>query len=93
MNAGRIRLDVGAAALEGDVSVNAGAIDICVPEGVGLRFDVNDQLTFVHNLGSRGLSRSGNTWTRDATGGAPEIDLSIEGNAASLTLNPEGGCR
>lgn len=93
MNAGRIRLAVGATALEGDVSVNAGAIDVCVPEGVGLRFDVNDQLTFVHNLGSRGLSRSGNTWTRDATGGAPVIDLSIEGNAASLTLNPEGGCR
>ena len=93
MNAGQIRLDAGAAALEGRMSVNAGVIDLCVPEGVGLRFDVNDQLTFVHNLASRGLSRSGNTWTRDATGGAPLIDLSIEGNAASLTLNPEGGCR
>jgi hypothetical protein len=93
MNAGRIRYTAGATALDGDVSVNAGAIDLCVPEGVGLRFDVNDQLTFVHNLGSRGLARSGNTWTRDAAGGAPLIHLSIEGNAASLTLNPEGGCR
>lgn len=93
VNAGRIRFAAGSTALQGDVSVNAGAIDLCVPDGVGLRFDVTDQLTFVNNLAARGLARSGNTWTRDATGGAPVIDLSIDGNAASFTLNPEGGCR
>ncbi|HEX2755913.1 MAG TPA: DUF5668 domain-containing protein, partial [Candidatus Limnocylindrales bacterium] len=31
MNAGRIRLDAGSSVLGGDVSVNAGAFDLCVP--------------------------------------------------------------
>ncbi|HEX5824732.1 MAG TPA: hypothetical protein VFY18_09775 [Candidatus Limnocylindrales bacterium] len=92
MNAGRIRLTVGPTALTGDLSVNAGAIDVCVPDNMALRFDVTDQLTFVNNLGARGLSRSGAIWTRDATGGGPVVDLSVDGNAASFTLNPEGGC-
>jgi hypothetical protein len=92
MNAGRIRLTVGPTALTGDLSVNAGAIDVCVPDNVALRFHVTDQLTFVNNLGARGLSRSGAVWTRTATGGGPVVDLSVDGNAASFTLNPEGGC-
>jgi hypothetical protein len=93
MNAGRIRLATGSTALGGDLSVNAGAIDLCVPDGTGLRLDVNEQLTFVHNLAARGLARSGSTWTRDATAGQPTVSLSVEGNAASFSLNPEGGCR
>ncbi len=93
MNAGRIRLIVGSAAMIGDLSVNAGAIDLCAPDAVGLRFQVTDQLTFVNNLGARGLSRAGNVWTRPATGGGSTIDLTVDGNAASFTLNPEGGCR
>jgi hypothetical protein len=93
MNAGRIRLIVGSTAMTGDLSVNAGAIDVCVPDAVGLRFDVTDQLTFVTNLGARGLSRSGTVWTRAGTGGAPTVDIAVEGNAASFTLNPDGGCR
>jgi hypothetical protein len=93
MNAGRIRLGLGSNAMTGDLSVNAGAIDVCVPDGVGLRFVVTDQLTFVNNLAARGLARSGTVWTRTATGAAPIIDLSVDGNAASFTLNPDGGCK
>ena len=78
--------------MEGQISVNAGQIDLCVPDDVGLRLDVTDQLTFVTNLGSQGLDQSGTEWTREATGGAPTIDLSLDGNAASLSLRPEGGC-
>jgi len=52
---------------------------------------VQDQLTFATNLDSRGLTESGDTWTRAGTGAL--IDLSIEGNAASFTLDPEGGCK
>jgi hypothetical protein len=91
MNAGNIRLTLGAGSTRAALQVNAGAIDVCVPDGVALRIDVNDQLTFVHNLGERGLSRDGETWTRTGSGGT--IDLDVEGNAASFTLNPTGGCR
>jgi hypothetical protein len=92
MNAGRLRLTLSDGATTGRLSVNAGAIDVCVPANVGLRFDVKDQLTFVTNLSSRGLSRDGSIWTRPATGGAATIDLSVEGNAASFNLDPNGGC-
>jgi hypothetical protein len=93
MNAGRLRLETGRAAMTGRLSINAGAIDLCVPADVGLRLDVTDQLTFATNLGSQDLTRSGNVWTRAATGGAPTVDLAIDGNAASLTLKGEGACR
>jgi hypothetical protein len=91
MNAGRLRLTLGPAAIHGSLSVNAGGIDVCVPPQAGLSFHVDDQLTFVTNLSSRGLTRNGNTWTRAGTGGQT-IDLSVSGNAASFTLDPNGGC-
>jgi hypothetical protein len=91
MNAGRMRLTLGTGSTDGSLQVNAGAIDLCVPDGVALRIHVNDQLTFIHNLGERGLSRDGETWTRTGSGGT--IDLDVEGNAASFTLNPTGGCK
>jgi hypothetical protein len=60
MNAGRFRLETGAAAMDGSVSLNAGAFDLCVPSDVGLRLDVTEQLTFATNLEGQGLNRSGN---------------------------------
>jgi hypothetical protein len=90
LNAGRLRITL-AGASRGDLSANAGAIELCVPPDAALRFDVQEQLTFATNLGARGLSQSGETWTRAGSG--PSIDYSIEGNAASFTLDPEGGCK
>jgi len=92
MNAGRIRATIGSAATKGSLSVNAGSIDLCVPPEAGLRLEVEDQLTFATNLGSRGLSRDGNTWTRPASGSAGTIELSVDGNAAVFNLDPAGGC-
>jgi hypothetical protein len=90
LNAGRLRITL-AGASRGDLSANAGAIELCVPPDAALRFDVEEQLTFATNLSARGLSQSGETWTRAGSG--PSIDYSIEGNAASFTLDPEGGCK
>lgn len=90
VNAGRIRATLGAGSTTGSLSANAGAIELCVPPEAALRFDVNDQLTFATNLKSSGLSQDGETWTREGPGDL--IDLDIEGNAASFTLDPDGGC-
>lgn len=91
VNAGRVRLR-----LDGDttgsLSANAGSIELCTPEDATLRFRVEEQLTFGHDLDERGLSRSGDVWTREGAVGAPVIDLSIDGNAANLSLDPDGGC-
>lgn len=92
LNAGRARIALGGGPTTGSISVNAGAIELCVPPEVGLDLTVEEQLTFAHDLDSKGLARSGDRWTRAAQGGAPTIELDIEGNAASLTLDPQEGC-
>jgi hypothetical protein len=92
VNAGRGRITLGAPVSGGDVQVNAGAVELCVPTDAGLTLTVKEQFTFATNLGDNGLTRNGSTWTRPATGG-PSITLSVQGNAASFTLNPAGGCQ
>ena len=93
VNAGRIRVSPGSNPVQGSLTVNAGAIDLCVPADVGLRIDVTEQLTFVTNLSSRGLTKaSDGIWVRPS-GGGPTVSLRVSGGAAALTLNPDGGCR
>jgi hypothetical protein len=90
-NAGSISIEVDdVTELTGSVEMNAGSLDLCVPEGIGLAITLtDDNVTFSHNLDDLGLTRQGDVW-RSGTGDA--IALSIEGNAASFTLNPEEGC-
>jgi hypothetical protein len=93
MNAGRSRIILGSGPVSGSLSVNAGAIELCVPAGSQLRIHLTDQITFAHNLDDRGLAKSGGTWTRSGGDPASAIDLSVSGAAASFTLDPDGGCR
>jgi hypothetical protein len=95
MNAGSSEIQTDAeTALAGRFTMNAGSFELCVPDGAALRITVADSnFTFAHNLDDSGLTRSGDTWTSDAFNGADRfIDLRLEGNAASFTLNPGGGC-
>lgn len=90
-NAARVRLRLDADTT-GSLSTNAGSIELCVPPGATLRFRVEEQLTFAHDLDDRGLARNGDVWTREGGVGEPVIDLSIQGNAANFSLDPAGGC-
>jgi hypothetical protein len=95
MNAGEATIQTDAqTALTGSFTMNAGSFELCVPDGAAIRIDVADaNFTFSHNLDDSGLTRSGDTWTSDAFSGADTfIDLRLEGNAASFTFNPDGGC-
>jgi LiaF transmembrane domain len=91
VNAGRVRVRADGD-LHGRLSANAGSLELCVPEDAALRFRVEEQLTFGHNLDDRGLTRTGDVWSRDGSTGGGLIELTIEGNAANLTLDPDGGC-
>jgi hypothetical protein len=91
VNAGRLRVRADGD-LHGRLSANAGSLELCVPEDAALRISVEEQLTFAHNLDDRGLTRTGDVWSRDGSTSGGLIDLAIEGNAANLTLDPEGGC-
>jgi hypothetical protein len=92
MNAGSVDLTADAdTAFDGTVEMNAGSLDICIPDGIAFAITIEeDNITFSHNLDDSGLTRSGDTW-RGGSGEAA-ITLGVEGNAASFTLNPEGGC-
>ena len=92
VNAGRGRITLDAPVSDGELQVNAGAIDLCVPTNAGLTLIVKEDFTFAANLANSGLAREGSTWIRPATGG-PSISLSVGGNVASFTLNPVGGCQ
>lgn len=91
-NAASIELTVdGSTALDGAITLNAGSLDVCVAAGASVELTVNDDnITFSHDLDESGLDRSGDTW-RSGDGPA-DVVLEIEGNAASLSYNPTGGC-
>lgn len=91
-NAGRARITLGGGAVTGDLSANAGAIDLCIPPDASVRIRMDEQLTFAHNLDERGFAQDGETWTRSDGGDGNLIDLTVDGNAASFTLDPEEGC-
>lgn len=91
VNAGSISVTLGSTALVGDLSANAGSLELCVPQDVHLRIVMEDgNITFSHNLDDRGLTREGDVWTRAGSGDT--VTLQVEGNAASFTLDPEDGC-
>lgn len=91
-NAGSLSLVVDTAtAAAGSLSVTAGSVELCVADGTAIEVTVNDSnITFGHNLDDSGLDRSGDTW-RSGDGPA-DVTLQVEGNAASFTYNPTGGC-
>jgi len=95
LNAGSLSLltDAGTQ-LAGRIGVNAGSVELCTDPEAGIRITVDANVSFAHNLDDSGLQKSGEgTYTSanfDSTAGT--IDLQLEGNAASFTLNPEEGC-
>jgi Domain of unknown function (DUF5668) len=94
MNAGsaEIQTDAGTT-MDGTLAMNAGSMELCTAPDAALRITVNANVTFSHNLDSTDLTQSGDTWTSASFDGASTfIDLRLEGNAASFTLNPDGGC-
>ena len=92
LNAGRARLTLGGATT-GAIQVNAGEVRLCVPPEATLAITVHDQFALDTNLEQRGLTQAGDTWKRTGSTGAPLIQLEVQGNAASFTLDPTGGCR
>lgn len=94
LNAGSLSLLTDAETdLSGVITVNAGSVDVCALEGTAVRFTVNANVTFAHDLDESGLNQSGDTFTSDGfVNAAHQIDLRLEGNAASFDLNPEDGC-
>ena len=91
-NAGSVSIEAdGSTLLDGSVEMNAGSLELCAPDDLAISITIEgENVTFSHNLEERGLSRTGDTWS--SGDGEPDLRLDVNGNAASFTLNPEGGC-
>jgi hypothetical protein len=91
-NAGSIRITVDeTTAVAGSVEMNAGSLELCVADGTNVAITVtDDNITFSHDLDESGLTREGGTWR--SGDGAADVTFTIEGNAASFSYNPQGGC-
>jgi hypothetical protein len=92
MNAGSVRMTTDAdTSLVGEVGMNAGSLEVCAPDGATVEIELDDpNVTFSHNLDDRDFTESGDTWRSGS--GTPTIRLTVDGNAASFTFNPDGGC-
>jgi hypothetical protein len=78
--------------LVGDITVNGGAVNLCVPDGTAMRVTVEGNLVG-HDLDETDLIETDDTFTSEGFDDAEhQIDLLVEGNAASFDLNPEDGC-
>jgi hypothetical protein len=95
MNAGSANI-IGSAdtLLEGTIEMNAGSVKLCVPTDMPIRITASGT-AFSASLGGNGLTQDGDTWTSSGydASAAHRITLSVHGNAASLDLNPDGGCK
>lgn len=91
-NAGSLSVTIdGDTSLDATFGMNAGSLKLCAAEGTNVEITVSDtNITFSHNLDDSGLSRSGDTWRSGS--GTPDARISVEGNAASFSYNPDGGC-
>jgi len=94
LNAGSAVVLIGAGtSMDATMSVNADSIEVCTADGVALSVTSDANISFSHNLDESGLQQAGDTWSTPGYAGADEqVHIDLDGNAASFTLNPEGGC-
>jgi hypothetical protein len=76
------------------MSANAGSLEVCAPASVALQVRTKDSVAFGDNLDQSGLQSVGkDTWQTANYGSAErKVTLTVDGNAANFTLNPDGGC-
>jgi cell wall-active antibiotic response 4TMS protein YvqF len=94
LNAGSASVIIGQGlAMDATMSVNGGSIAVCTADGVALSVTTDAIVAFSTNLDESGLTQAGDTWSTAGYGtAADQVHIDLEGNAASFTLNPEGGC-
>jgi hypothetical protein len=90
LNAGDLGLVLPSSATQATVTVNAGQIKVCVPEGVGLRVTSSDVLAST-TFGD-GFSREGDAWVSPGWATAAQrIEMSVTVNVGAAHVS-SGGC-
>lgn len=88
LNAGSIGLTLPSLSMSGSIEVNAGSVKLCTPPGVDLRLQTDESIVASYDFGGQGLTKNGSTWqTPGFDGAAVRIDLHVQANAGSVSLN------
>lgn len=92
-NAGSLGVTLPPVSLVGDIQVNAGSVNLCVPDDVALRIQASDNPIASYDFGGHGLIQDGSLWQTPGFDIATvRIDLAVEANAGSIKLDPTEGC-
>jgi hypothetical protein len=91
VNAGSLAVSLPAVSMTGDVSANAGSLELCVPDGVDLRILLEDNALGSNNFAEAGMEQFGDGWVMEGDGRAI-VNITASANLGSVTLNPDDGC-
>ena len=90
---GSLELPLPATSSSGSIEVNAGSVKLCTTPGVAIRIETGDRVAASYDFDGHGLVHAGSTWQSPDYATAPvRVDLEVQGNAGSFTLDPEEGC-
>jgi hypothetical protein len=79
--------------VQGSLTVNAGSLVICAPEGLGLRLNTGDNPISSNDFDRAGLVRTSDGWETPDYATAPiRAELDVSANAGSVSLNPSQPC-
>lgn len=93
VNAGAVEVRLPATSSSGSIEVNAGSVKICTTPGTAIRIETGDGVAASYDFDGRGLVHAGSTWQSPDYATAPaRVDLEVQGNAGSFTLDPAEGC-
>jgi cell wall-active antibiotic response 4TMS protein YvqF len=79
--------------VQGSLTVNAGSLVICAPQGLGLRLTTGDNPISSNDFDRAGLEKTDGGWeTPGYATAAIRTELDISANAGSVSLNPSQPC-
>ncbi len=93
LNAGSLGLYLPAVTTTGTIEANAGSVRLCAPPGVALRLHTSESVLSAYDFEDAGLVQVGDVWeTPGYDTAVTRIELQLETNAGSVSLDPAGGC-
>ena len=93
-NASSVALILPSGSFNGNMTLNASSLNVCLPAMPAVRITFHDTLSS-HNFAAFGLQQVGDAWQTPgyASATGPRVDLEISANVSSLTLNRYGECK
>jgi hypothetical protein len=92
LNASSGKVALPAASVVGNVTLNASSLELCIPESVEARVEVEATLA-ADDLGQSGLVKNGDRWeTAGYATAATRVDLSITSTVSSLSVERSEVC-